>query len=81
LTNIVICVIISTQQNDYIKERGKNMKKYFYCYSWNFKEFLLDNDIQMIMYSKNTNTDKMFWVFENSLKITKLLDIWRSRKK
>ena len=56
------------------------MKKYFYCYSWNLKQFLLDNDVKMIMYSKNTNTNKTFWVFENSLKVTELLDIWRSRK-
>lgn len=57
------------------------MKKYFYCYSWNLKQFLLDNNITMIMYSKNTNTNKMFWVFENSSKITELLTIWRSHKK
>ncbi len=57
------------------------MNKYFYCYSWNLKEFLLNNDVPMIMYSKNTNTNKMFWVFENGSKITELLDIWRSHKK
>lgn len=57
------------------------MNKYFYCYSWNLKEFLTENNIPIVMYSKNTNTNKTFWVFENSSKITELLDIWRSRKK
>jgi hypothetical protein len=57
------------------------MNKYFYCYSWNLKEFLLKHSIPMIMYSKNTNTNKTFWVFENSSKITELLDVWRSHKK
>lgn len=57
------------------------MNKYFYCYSWNLKEFLTENNIPIIMYSKNTNTNKTFWVFENSSKITELLNVWRSRKK
>ena len=57
------------------------MNKYFYCYSWNLKEFLTENNIPIIMYSKNTNTNKTFWVFENSSKITELLSVWRSRKK
>ena len=57
------------------------MNKYFYCYSWNLKEFLLEHNIPIIMYSKNTNTNKPFWVFENSSKITELLYIWRSHKK
>ena len=57
------------------------MNKYFYCYSWNLKEFLLEHNIPIIMYSKNTNTNKTFWVFENSSKITELLYIWRSHKK
>ena len=56
------------------------MQKYFYCYSWNFKEFLLKHNIQMVMCSKNTNTNKTFWVFENSSEITELLDLWRSNK-
>ncbi len=57
------------------------MSKYFYCYSWNLKQFLLKNDIKLVMYSRNTNTNKMFWVFENSTKITELLDLWRSYKR
>ena len=57
------------------------MNKYFYCYSWPLKEFLIQNDCEMVMYSKNLNTGKTFWVFENSRQITDLLDEWRLRKK
>lgn len=53
------------------------MNKYFYCYSWNLKEFFLAHDVQLVMCSKNTKTDKTFWVFENCEKITELLNIWR----
>lgn len=56
------------------------MNKYFYCYSWPLKNFLIDNGQIIVMCSKNTNTDKIFWVFENNNEITKLLNEWRSRK-
>lgn len=57
------------------------MNKYFYCYSWPLKEFLIQNGCEIVMYSKNLNTKKTFWVFENSRQITDLLDEWRLRKK
>lgn len=57
------------------------MNKYFYCYSWPLKEFLIQNDCEMVMYSKNLNTGKTFWVFENGKQITELLSEWRLRKK
>lgn len=56
------------------------MNKYFYCYSWPLKEFFIQNGQVIVMCSKNTNTDKTFWVFENSNEITALLNTWRSRK-
>ena len=56
------------------------MKKYFYCYSWPLKEFLTQNGQTIILYSKNTKTNKTFWVFENGNEITKLLTEWRLRK-
>lgn len=56
------------------------MNKYFYCYSWPLKEFLIQNGQAIVMCSKNTNTNKTFWVFENGNQITKLLNEWRSRK-
>lgn len=57
------------------------MNKYFYCYSWPLKEFLIQNGCEIVMYSKNLNTKKTFWVFENSRQITDLLYEWRLRKK
>ena len=56
------------------------MNKYFYCYSWPLKEFLIQNGCEMVMYSKNTITGKMFWVFKNGKQITELLNEWRSHK-
>lgn len=56
------------------------MNKYFYCYSWPLKEFLTSNGQVIVMCSKNTNTNKTFWVFENGNTITQLLNEWRSRK-
>ena len=56
------------------------MNKYFYCYSWPLKEFFIKNGQTLVMCSKNTNTDKTFWVFENGNEITRLLNEWRSRK-
>ena len=56
------------------------MNKYFYCYSWPLKEFFIKNGQTLVMCSKNTNTDKIFWVFENGNEITRLLNEWRSRK-
>lgn len=56
------------------------MNKYFYCYSWPLKEFLIENGQVIVVHSKNTSTNKTFWVFENGNQITKLLNEWRSRK-
>lgn len=56
------------------------MNKYFYCYSWPLKEFFIQHGQVIVMCSKNTKTDKTFWVFESNNQITKLLDEWRSRK-
>lgn len=57
------------------------MNKYFYCYSWPLKEFFVQNGQVIVMHSKNTKTNKTFWVFENGDEITKLLAEWRLRKK
>lgn len=57
------------------------MNEYFYCYSWPLKEFFINNGQIVVMCSRNTNTNKTFWVFKNSNEITILLNEWRSRKK
>ena len=56
------------------------MNKYFYCYSWPLKEFFIEHGQTIVMSSKNTNTQKTFWVFENNQIITELLAEWRLRK-
>ena len=40
----------------------------------------MNNGQTIVMISRNTNTNKTFWVFENGKEITKLLNEWRSRK-
>lgn len=56
------------------------MNRYFYCYSYNLKCFLIENGQRFITNSVNKNTNKKFWVFEGTDELNKLLDIWRIRK-
>ena len=64
-----------------VEEMEKNnLEKYFYCYSYNLKEFIVENGIKPIMSSVHDKTKKKFWVFENSKYITECLDLWRLRK-
>lgn len=55
------------------------MNKYFYCYSYNLKQFLVANGHRYITHSVNTNTQKKFWVFEGTIELNRLLDIWSTR--
>lgn len=59
---------------------NNNLEKYFYCYSYNLKEFIVGNGIKPIMSSIHNKTNKKFWVFENSKYIKECLDLWRLRK-
>lgn len=56
------------------------MNRYFYCYSYNLKCFLVENGYRYIVNSVNSNTQKKFWVFEGTDGLNKLLDAWRTRK-
>ncbi len=56
------------------------MNRYFYCYSYPLKEFLVDNGLRYITNSVNSNTQKKFWVFEGTDELNRLLEIWRVRK-
>lgn len=56
------------------------MNRYFYCYSYPLKEFLIENGLRYITNSVNANTQKKFWVFEGTDRLNYLLDIWRVRK-
>lgn len=51
---------------------------YFYCYSYPLKEFFLKNGLRYISSGFNCNTNKKYWVFESSDKITELLQYWRT---
>ena len=56
------------------------MEKYFYCYSYPLKEFLVKNGIQFVMHSIHDKTGKKFWVFSSSKQLNTLLDQWRLNK-
>lgn len=56
------------------------MNRYFYCYSYPLKTFLIENGLRYITHSVNQNTQKKFWVFEGTDELNHLLDLWRVRK-
>ena len=53
------------------------MDKYFYCYSYPLKEFMIQNGIEPILSSIHDKTQKKFWVFKSGDDVSKVLDIWR----
>ena len=56
------------------------MNRYFYCYSYPLKNFLIENGLRYITNSVNQNTQKKFWVFEGTEELNRLLDVWKVRK-
>ena len=56
------------------------MNRYFYCYSYNLKEFLKSNGLRYVAASVNSNTQKKFWVFEGTNELNRLLSVWSSKK-
>lgn len=59
---------------------GIDLNKYFYCYSYPLKEFLLSNGQVSILHAKHPSTDKKYWVFEGNDNLNKLLTDWKLRK-
>lgn len=57
------------------------MEKYFYCYSYPLKEFMIKNGVSPILSSIHEKTQKKFWVFKSTEQLNKLLDQWRLNKK
>ena len=57
------------------------MKKYFYCYSYPLKDFLLENEQESILHAIHPKTKRKYWVFVGSEQLNKLLDEWKNRKK
>lgn len=54
--------------------------KYYYCYSYPQKRFLMDNGEYVIVKGINPNSKKRYWVFEKNDKLDKLLTEWQTRK-
>ena len=55
-------------------------KKYYYCYSYPQKKFLMDNGEYVIVKGINPNSQKKYWVFEKNDKLDVLLTEWKTRK-
>lgn len=56
------------------------MDKYFYCYSYPLKEFLVNNGLRFITAAVHQSTHKRYWLFEGTDKLNKLLAQWRLNK-
>lgn len=59
-------------------EKRKN--KYFYCYSNNLKNRLLEEGERFICVGINERSNKRFWLFEQSEKLSEVLTDWKERK-
>ena len=56
------------------------MSRYFYCYSYNLKCFLIENGQRFITSSINKKTNKKFWIFEGTTELNELLSILKVRE-
>ena len=56
------------------------MNKYFYCYSYPLKEFLLSNGQASIVAAIHPKTHKKYWVFDGTEQLNNLLTEWKLRK-
>lgn len=56
------------------------MSKYYYCYSYNQKKFLIDNGEYSIVKGIHPTTHKQYWVFERNDNLDRLLTEWQLNK-
>lgn len=56
------------------------MNKYFYCYSWPLKEFLIKNGQASIVSGIHPTTNKKYWVFDGTDELNNLLTKWKVMK-
>ena len=56
------------------------LEKYYYCYSYPLKEFLMENNQKSILHAIHPKTKKKYWVFNGTDELNRLLDEWRLRK-
>lgn len=55
-------------------------KKYYYCYSYPLKSFIMDNGERYVLKAIHPESQKQYWVFERNMNLDKLLAEWQSRK-
>lgn len=54
--------------------------KYYYCYSYPQKKYLMDNGERYVIKGNHVNSQKTYWVFERNEILDKLLTEWQLRK-
>ena len=63
----------------YRKQNNQESKRYFFCYSANLKNFLLDNGLKYDFVAVNKQTNKTFWKFERNERLKQLLTLWNKK--
>lgn len=53
--------------------------KYYYCYSYPQKKYLIENGEFVIVKGISPNTQKRYWVFERNENLDKLLSDWSKK--
>lgn len=51
--------------------------KYYYCYSYPQKKYLMDNGQKYIIKGVHPNSHKIYWVFERNNSLDVLLNNWK----
>lgn len=54
--------------------------KYFYCYSYPLKSFIMDSGEKYVIKGIHKNSQKTFWVFERNENVERLLAEWTARR-
>lgn len=54
--------------------------RYYYCYSYPQKEFLINSGLRYIVAAINQSTGKRYWLFEGTEKLNFLLQEWRENR-
>ncbi len=54
--------------------------KYFFCYSEPLMKFLKINNQRYITGARHIDTNKMFWLYESSIRLNELIDIYKQQK-
>lgn len=52
----------------------KLRSEYFFCYSYDLAKYIINEGISYITIAKNSNTDKLFTLFERTEDVTKAIN-------